>query len=295
GPRQLCDGLELYEVVPLREKSETEELLSQAAGVASAAGSPWGEIFGATHKSPATQGHFDGETATASLDGVCFALGPLQDGDEVPEAARLRQHGQYVLALKEEHEQQLRGLIALRPHLTEGLPLLVETCQRTHVKLAVLPSGDQRTVQELVHRAHLALLEEDDAIGAIRDHQQQGGLVAFVSDQMGASAAFDACDLAIGLTDDRFRLPARADLLAPDLSRVAMIIDATTRREATVRDSIGFSLVANVIGLVWGFAGMPGIDAALRVVYLTGFATLVDGWWRLRGGERKALTASQRA
>jgi len=293
GTRLLSDGLELSEVVPIHQKGETNAMLAQAAGVASAAGSPWGGIFGTMEKSPATQGHFDGKTATASLDGVGFTLGPIEDWGGVPEAARLRRSGQYVLALKQEHEQRPRGLFALRPHLAEGLPLLVETCQRAHVKLAVLSSGDQLAVQALVQRAHLVLLREDNAVGAIRAHQQKGGLVAFVSDQMGASAAFAACDLAIGLTDDRFRLTARADLLAPDLIAVAMIIDATTRREATVRDSIGFSLLANAIGVVLGFSGMLGIEAALRIVYLTGFAALAVGWWRLRGGKRKAITASQ--
>ncbi len=105
---------------------------------------------------------------------------------------------------------------------------------------------------------------------------------------MGASAAFAACDLAIGLTDDRFRLPARADLLALDLTAVAMIIDATARHEATSRDSIGYSLVANMLGLLWSWGGMPDIEAATHVAYLTAFAAIADGWWRIRGGKRKA-------
>ena len=296
GTRLLSGGLELSEVIPIQQKGETKALLAQAAGVASAAGSPWGEVFSATEKSPATQGHFDGKMATAVLDGVSFTLGShIEDWGSIPEAAHLRRSGQYVLALKQESEPQPRCLFALRPRLAEGLPLLVETCQRAHVKLAVLSGGDQLAVQALVKRAHLTLLHEDNAVGAIRAHQQKGGLVAFVSDQIGAAAAFAACDLAIGLIEDRFHLQARADLLAPDLTAVAMIIDATTRREATVRDSVGFSLLANVLGVVWGFTGMAGIEAALSIVYLSGFAALVDGWWRLHGGRSDAIAASQLA
>jgi cation-transporting ATPase I len=293
GTRLLSDGLELCEVVSLDKKGEMQALLAQAAGVASAAGSPWGEVFGVQEKSAATQGHFDGQTATASLDGMRFTLGPVEGRHGVSEARHLSHHGQYVLALTQEGEQQPRGLFALRPRLAEGLSLLVETCQRARIRLAVLPGGDQRAVQALVHRAHLALLKEDDAIGAIRAHQQKGGLVAFVSDQMGASAAFDACDLAIGLSEDRFHLPAPADLLAPDLTAVAIIVDATTRREATVRDAIGFSLLTNLIGILWGFGGMLGIEAALSIVSITGLAAIIDGWWRLRGGKRQAITALQ--
>jgi calcium-translocating P-type ATPase len=289
GVRLLSDGLEISGVVPLNEEEEATELLAQAAGIASAAGAPWGNIFRATEKIPATQGHFDGKVATASFDDMRFTLGPVDDWASLPEAVQLRQHGQYVLALKREDESRPRGLFALRPRLAEGLSFLVETCRRYQVRLAVLSSGDELIVQALAHRAHIVLLE-DDALGAIRAEQRKGGLVAFVSDQIGASAAFAACDLAIGLTDDRFRLQARADLLAPDLIAVAMLVEATARREATVRDSIGFSLVANILGLFWGLRGMPGIEAATRVVYITAFVAIADGWLRLRGGERKITT-----
>ena len=288
GARLLSDKLEISGVVPLNEEDEAAELLAQAAGVASAAGSPWGVLFRTVEKRPATQGHFDGKIATASLDDVRFTLGPVEDWSTLPEAAHLRQQGLYVLALTQEHEDRPRGLFALRPHLVEGISRLVETCQRYHVKLAVLSNGDQLAVQALAHRAHIALLEEDDAMGAIRAHQQDGGLVAFVSDQIGASAAFAACDLAIGLTDDRYRLPARADLLAPDLVALAMSIEAMAYREVAIRDSIGFSLVANAFGLFLGLRAMPEMRAASRIVYLTALAALADGWWRLRGGKRKA-------
>jgi cation-transporting ATPase I len=290
GMRLLSDRLEISGVLPLNEEDETAELLAQAAGVAHVAGSPWGVLFRTAEKRPATEGHFDGKTATASLDGIRFTLGPVEDWSTLPEAVHLCQQGQYVLALTQEHEDRPRGLFALRPHLAEGLSLLAQTCRRHHVKLAVLSSGDQLVIRAFARRAHLSLLEEDDAIGAIRAHQQAGGRAAFVSDQVGASAAFAACDLAIGLTDDRYRLPARADLLAPDLVALATVIEATAYREAAVRDSIGFSLVANVLGLFWGWRAMPEMRAAMRIGYLTALAALADGWWRLRGGERKATT-----
>ncbi|WP_165423864.1 cation-translocating P-type ATPase [Ktedonosporobacter rubrisoli] len=154
----------------------------------------------------------------------------------------------------------------------------------------MLSSGDQLTARAFAHRAHIDLLEQDNALHAIRARQKEGALVAFVSDHIGSSAAFSACDLAIGLTDDRFRIPARADLLAPDLPAITAIIEATARREATVRDSVGLSLVANILGLAWGIRGLPGIEAATRAVYITSLTAIADGWWRLRGGERKAAT-----
>ncbi|HZR44645.1 MAG TPA: HAD-IC family P-type ATPase, partial [Ktedonobacteraceae bacterium] len=279
----------------LHEEVDVAEIVAQAAGIASAAGSPWGGVFraGAADKRPATNGHFDGKVATASLDGVNYALGPVEDWSSIPEAAHLRQRGHYVLALRRDHEDRPLGVFALRPRLAMGVQKLVQTCQRYRVELAVLSSGDQLAEQALANRAHIELFEQDDALGAIRAKQQEGALVAFVADHIGASAAFSACDLAIGLTDDRYRLPARADLLAPDLNAVAAIIEATALREASVRDSVVFSLVANVLGILWGLRGLPGIEAATRVVYITALAAIADGWLRLRGGERKEATISR--
>ncbi len=171
--------------------------------------------------------------------------------------------------------------------------MLPDYLQRIHtpcVKLAVISNGHQLVVEALAHRARVALLEKDDAVEAIRAMQQEGAYVAFVSDNAGAAAGFATCDLAIGITDDRSHLPARADLLAPDLTAVAAVIEAASQREATVRDSVGLSLVSNVVGAVLGFRGIPGLEQASRVVYITALGALADGWLRLRGGKRPGST-----
>jgi cation-transporting P-type ATPase I len=203
-----------------------------------------------------------------------------------PQTAQLRQHGAYVLALSSEHHPLPLGLLALRPRLVPGVTELVQTCQRHHVALHVLASGDQIAVQTLARRAAISLLECDNALNAIHDKQQEGLLVAFVSDNAGAAAAFAACDLAIGLAGPRYRLSARADVLAPDLAAVAAIVEAGARRESTVRDSVGLSVLANFFGLLWGVRGRPGLEQASRAVYITALGALADGWLRLRGGER---------
>jgi hypothetical protein len=98
------------------------------------------------------------------------------------------------------------------------------------------------------------------------------------------------CDLAIGLSDDHSYLPARADLLAPDLAALAAIIAAGVQRDATVRDSVGLSIISNLAGIAWGLRGTPGVASASRVVYLTALGALADGWLRLHGGKRAAST-----
>src|SRR5262249_52408807 len=146
-----------------------------------------------------------------------------------------------------EGEQRPLGVFALRPRLASAVSELVQRCQRYGVRLVMLNAGDQIVAQEIARRAGVALLDSDNAMEVIRAKQKEGAYVAFVSDNAGAAAAFDACDLAIGLSDERSHLPARADLLAPDLAAVAAIIEAGARQKATVRDSVGLSLLANVV------------------------------------------------
>jgi calcium-translocating P-type ATPase len=116
-----------------------------------------------------------------------------------------------------------------------------------------------------------------------------------VSDRADAAPAFAACDLAVGLSTGRSGyFPARADLLAPDLTAVAALVEAGARRDAATRDSVLLSMLANVVGAVWGFRGRPGVERASRAVYATSLAALADGWLRLRGGDRagRSLAAS---
>ncbi|HZU69141.1 MAG TPA: HAD-IC family P-type ATPase [Ktedonobacteraceae bacterium] len=293
GTRLLTDRLELNTALSLNKQYDMAEILSYAAGVSAAAGSPWGGIFRPAGSAPATDGAFDGKTATAQIAGKKYSLGSIEDWASIPEAARLRQRGNYVLVLRSEGEEKPLGILAIRPRLAPGIQNLVQICRVYGVELGVLASGDQLAAQALAHRANITLLESDDAVSAIRARQQQGVRVAFVSDNAGAAAGFAECDLAIGMTDDRYRLPARADLLAPDLDALAAIIDAGARREAAVRDSVALSTVSNIVGAVWGFRGAPGIELAGRATYITALSAVGDAWMRLRGGERPRSSISR--
>lgn len=286
GTRLLTDGLEVLSVLTLTTERESAELLAIMAGISLAAGSPWGNVFRATGATHATEGAFDGKKASASISQVPHTLGPLEDWRAYPQATRLRQRGNYVLALRNEQNGEVLALLALRPRLATGVTELVQTCQRRGVALHVLASGDQLAVQMVAHRAAITVVENDNAVQAIREEQRSGLAIAFISDNAGASAAFDACDLAIGLTNDRYRLSARADVVAPDLEAIAAIVDAGGRRNTTIRDSVGFSILSNIFGLFWGVRGMPGVEQASRAVYITALSSVADGWLRLRGGER---------
>src|SRR6185437_15671172 len=104
GARLLTDKLELANALPLSDELDTAEALARAAGIASAAGLPWGEVFHTTSQMNATSGSFTGTRATACVEGVSYTLGPIEDWQTLPEAASLRQRGNYVLALYREEE-----------------------------------------------------------------------------------------------------------------------------------------------------------------------------------------------
>ncbi|MBO0790348.1 MAG: HAD-IC family P-type ATPase, partial [Ktedonobacteraceae bacterium] len=292
GVRLLTGRLELADALSLVEDMQTEDALSYAASVANAAGSPWGGgIFHNIRLKSAVQGAFDGRVATAVIEGRQFSLGPVEDWSAIPEAAYVRQNGNYVLVLRREGEEKPDALIALRPQLAESFYELAQMCERYGVELAVLAGGDQIAVQSFARRAHITLIDNDDAVNVIRARQLTGALVAFVSDHAGAAAGFETCDLAIGMTDGRSHLPVRADLLAPDLRTVAAIIEAAARREAAVRDAVGLSILSNAIGVVWGLR-LPGMVVASRVISVAALATFASGWLRLRGGKRAQSTLS---
>lgn len=293
GARLLTDRLEVTNVLPLSDEMSAAEAQARAAGIANAAGSPWGGIFHTTRLVVANDGNFDGTTATAFAEGVRYTLGPVENWRNLPEAASLRQRGNSILALRREARERPLALFAMRPHLAPGVQTLVATCQRRGVELALLSQGDELALRSLAHRAQIALIEGDSAPSVIAERQRRGEVVAFVSDHAGAMAGFAACDLGIGLSDDRSRFPARADLLAPDLAALAAIIDAGAERDATVRDSVGLSIISNIAGMIWGFRGAPGVATASRVVYITALGALADGWLRLRGGKRAISTAAR--
>jgi cation-transporting ATPase I len=293
GARVLSEQLELADVLPLADAHTSAEIQKCAAGVASTAGFPWGAAFKNVDMLTATDGSFDGKVATATIAGVRYSLGPVEDWSMFREAAYLRQRGNYVLVLRHEHEARPLGLLALRPQLASGVANLVQACQRYGVELAVLTSGDQIAARALARRAQVAVIEIDDAVNTIRSKQQQGGVVFFVSDNGGASAGFEACDLGIGLSDDHSRFHASADVLAPDLHAVAAIVEAAARRNIMVRDAVGLSAISNIVGVLWGLQGIPGIAVASRVIYISSLVAVAEAWLRLRGGESRSSTISR--
>ena len=292
GPRLLTNGLELTAMLPLTEALEPAELQGLASGVDAAAGSPWGATFPPAGRAEASDGRFDGHTASATVEGRRWTLGPVDSPEPGSALARLTERGDFLLALGHDGQENPLAVLALRPRLVPGVAGLVQTCRRYGVQIILRADEDSPTAQAVARRVGMTLTVAGD-MAAIRQRQVSGARVAFVSDSADAAEAFAACDLGVGLSSGRSgRFPARADLLAPDLTGITAVIEAGARREAAVLDSVGLSLVSNVVGAVLGVRGGIGIETASRVVYVAALAAMADGWARLRGGERpQSVTA----
>src|SRR5579871_6713890 len=294
-PRQGGGGkhFEITTVLPLDEALDAPQVLSLASGVAAAADSPWGDVFSELGRSPAEQGTFNGLWATASVQGVRYTLGPPEDPPVISEAVERRHQGGYLLVLSREQDEQPLGFVTVRPRLNPAGTRLVQTCRRLGVHPEMLMAGAPEAAQAVARRAKVSLVASADAVESIRQRQQTGAFVAFVSDSAQSGPALAQCDLALGLAPSPTgQFPARADLLAPDLDAVVAVLEAGQRRDQAVRDAVVLSTGANLFGAVWGFRGRPGVERASHSVYVGALASLADGWVRLRGGRRPGSSLS---
>ncbi len=286
GPRVLTDGFELADIVPLSESWDAARLAAYASAIAVAAGSPWGSALRTASAVTASDGAFDGGTATASIAGVRYTLGPLPERPAFPATARTDDQASHVLQLREQSAEQPLGYLRLRQRLAQGATELVETCHRHGVSVEVVVASDPAAARAVAGRVAIPVLPDADAPTAIRARQAQGQVVAFLSDHASAAEGFAAADLAIGIADPRAHLPARADLVAVNLSGVAAIVEAGARAELGTRGSVVLSIAANSAGALWGLGGQVGLELASESVYLTSLAALVWDWLVLRGGRR---------
>jgi cation-transporting ATPase I len=294
GPRTLTDGFEASRIVPLAG-GDAAALGSLAAAVASEAGSPWGPALRAAAGARGNDGRIERAHASAEVDGVRYELGPADEaelGDD-PVAERARERGDEPLVLRDAASGRALASVHVRPRLAPDVRALVRECRRRGVELALREHGDRRAAHAIARRAEVPLVLDAGLVELVHERQRGGALVAVLSDDPHAAEAFEACDLAIGLTSGRSaRFPARADLLAPDLAAVAAIVEAGARRDESVAAAVGLSATANVAGAAWGLRGDPDLVRASHATYVGALAAIGVSWLRLRGGGRsRSLTA----
>ncbi len=150
--RVLTDGYEVRGALPMTSTMEGAEILARAAGIAAAAGAPWGGAFPVAGAIAAGDGSFDGETATGTVAGVRYTLGPNDEKGAMPQGHEMRERGSHPLALRSEKDELL-GLINVRPRLARDVAELVDTCRRHGVELAVLAGAESASTRTVARRA----------------------------------------------------------------------------------------------------------------------------------------------
>jgi hypothetical protein len=206
---------------------------------------------------------------------------------ELGEITAKRQDAHW-LALSERGRRRPLAVMALVPRAADGVDRLAELCRRHGVAL-VLRGDEGDAERALARRAEVAEVLTGEPEQIIRERQRRGERVAFVSDSARAGAAFAACDLAVAVTSGRSGgFPARADLLAPDLTAVSAVIEAAARRDVAIRDATAMSLASNLLGVAWGLRGDPDVINAARITHITALAAVTDAWLRGQGGHRSA-------
>ncbi|MCW3047790.1 MAG: family hydrolase [Solirubrobacterales bacterium] len=293
GARTLCDGWELRDAVATGEDHDRAGVLALAGAVATAAGSPWGTALPGEARIVATHGAFDGHAASADIDGQRWTVAPADRSTGV--ASLPAKPGHYLLVVRRDRDGYVAGVLALRPHLAGGTSELVATCRARGVRLELVSARGTETVRDVAERAGVPVVvgAADERVAAMR---AEGLVVEIVGDSADSAAAFDAADLAIGLTSGLSgQFGARADLLAPRLEAVGAIVEAGVRHDLALRDATLFSLASNVAGGAWAIRTAPPFRAAGKPVLLGGLAAMLDATVRLGGGRRERTVTERLA
>ncbi len=278
SPRVLSDGLELASASASDSSYDEAAITRIATGISAAAGSPWGALFGHRDAADAVDGTFDGRGASAEIDGRRWTLAPKRTGGA-------SESGEHVLELRPAHGRGAVGRISLRLAPAVGLGQLLESARRASVPVELV--GEPSPAAAALACAAGVRAVRGDALDRVRELQAEGAVVAVLSDTGHAGPEFAECDLAIALSSGRSgRFAARADLLAPDLSGAAAIIEAAVRRDAAVRDAVVAGAASNVAGAIWGLGGRPRFARASRATYIAALAAIGAAYVRLRGGAR---------
>ncbi|HEU4974864.1 MAG TPA: HAD-IC family P-type ATPase [Baekduia sp.] len=272
-PRVASDGFELARVVPLAGESRAP-LPALVDAAVRASGGGLGGIM---------------------VDGSRYRLESAGALRGHPAHAAMHERGEHGLVLRPEEGDPL-ALVGLRPRPAPGLDALAGACRRRGTRLVMVEHGDRFAARAVARRAGAELVLEADVRDVVADLQREGSRVGLVADSADASEALAGADLGIGLSSGRSgHFPARADVLAPDLSAVAAIVEAGARRDRAGVAAVAASLAANGVGLADGLRGASGVARASRATYIAALAAAAAGWLLLRGGARAASVATRLA
>lgn len=203
-----------------------------------------------------------------------WRLGPLDqlgiaaDAEYAAPIRHLSAGGRRVLGIT--RDELLVGLVAVAPEIDPEAEALVREVRRAGHRLLIAGPG------ESVPRA----IEPDGVVpggtrlaGEVRRLQHEGKVVAVVSS--GNSAALEAADCGIGITQGSRPAPWDADVLCTDrLQEASFLVQATTAASEVSRRSAMLAVGGSMLGGLFALA--PGHRAGHRALILVNGAALTS-------------------
>lgn len=273
-PGLLIDGLELDRCLLLTDQLTVGSVLTLATRLAT--DTPWRTAL------PVSHGHLNG----LDPDRFRLAVINLDKFHSLPtEVLASLRDAPLVLGLFEGHADHLVALLPLRPKLRPHLATLHETAKRVGTQLLVRISDGE--VPPWLETTGLAIIQNNDPVELVATLRTRGEIVLYVADHGTAGRAFAAAHYSALLTSSRHPVDIPVDVLIPDLGALASLLETGQRRDAAVRDSVVFSLAANVLALGVGLGATPSPILVGLVIGGGAFLALLAGWARLWGGERQ--------
>lgn len=174
---------------------------------------------------------------------------------------RLRAQGKAVILLA--RDDQVIGVVALSDVLRENAGAMVRELEQENTKLVLLTGDHQQTAEYFAQQVNLTavyseLLPEHKA-EAIRKLQAQGRHVCMIGDGVNDAPALKTADVGvvIGITGSDMAVEA-ADitLMGDDISKIPYLKRLSVAAVRTIKLSIGFSLVINLIAITLSVLGI---------------------------------------
>jgi len=301
-------------VVPLNAHTETE-LLERAAALEARSAHPLARaILDAAEQrgiapAPVEDAQvLPGKGVSGRFRGTPFWLGShrylVERGQETADVAAqaedLARDGNTVVLIG--NDDHVCGLIAVADAVRPEARSALSALRAAGVVRLVMLTGDNRATAEAIGRAVgvdevRAELLPEDKVAAVERLVESYGAVAMVGDGVNDAPAMARADIGIAMGaigSDAAIETADIALMTDDLSRLPWLVGHSRRTLAVIRQNVVFSLAVKAAFVVFTFAGVASLWAAIAADVGTSLLVVANAMRLLRGGTiRTAVQTTQ--
>ena len=274
---------EVVRVVPFGDHTEAE-LLARAAALEARSTHPlasavlrYTETKGVALAPASDVQVLKGKGLIGTFDGKPFWLGShryvIESGQDTPEVARqaekLEADGKTILVVG--NARHVCGVIAVADTVRPEARNIIEQLHAAGIAHVVMLTGDNRVTAEAIGRevgideVHAELLPEDK-VKKVDELVARYGTVAMVGDGVNDAPALARSTLGIAMGaigSDAAIETADIALMTDDISKLPWLVRHSRRTLRIIRQNIGFSLGVKAVFVVFTFAGLASLWAAI--------------------------------